>query len=105
MKNRDYPLAPTYFDGGSGEPPKKRKASSTPAHTKTTRLQPTPEQRGVLTRADKTVSAYHQAQAQTTDPSILNSYKKKAELAQDSAKQVYTSLKTITKVPAKKVSK
>lgn len=98
MKNRDYPLAPTHFDG----PPKKKKASSTPAYTKTTKFPPTKEQQAVLDRANANVSAYHQAKSQTSDPSVLGPYKRRAEMSQDSTNQIYASLKRVTKVPSKK---
>lgn len=105
MKHRDYPLAPTHFDG-PGDPPKKKKpASSTPAHTKRVVTTPTLEQQGVLTRKHINEDKLRQVKAQTTDPSIIAPYQKKFDMSRDSANAVYRSQVQYIKVPAKKVAK
>lgn len=107
MKNRDYPLAPTYFGGGDepGKKPKKKTASSTPAHEKKVKSLPTPSQLKTIERAGVAASALHQAKSQTSDPSILSKYIKANQLSQDSVRDIRQSQVSIVKVPAKKVGK
>ena len=95
-KNRDYPLAPTYMNGGGEDPVKKKlrkQVTPSPDARKpkrdTVKRELTPEEMGVITRKQKNQATVGELKAKGVSASTLAPYLKRLQMSTDSANVVY----------------
>jgi hypothetical protein len=94
MANRDYPLAPTYMNGGDDNSKKLRKQTKPSPDARkpkkeSVKRELTPEEMGVITRKQKNQATVSELKSKGVSASTLAPYLKKLQMSTDSANVVY----------------
>lgn len=93
MANRDYPLAPTYMNGGDDNSKKLRKQTKPSPDARKPKKDPvkrelTPQEMEVVTRAQKNKAAVEQARAKGVTDYNMKDLIKRSEASRDSVNVV-----------------